>query len=86
MDMSAEETTLMHQHMAYFSGLVKEGACIIYGPVMEAKSVWGLAILEAEDMDTARAMAEKDPSITGGLNTYELHPMQVGMMRAEQDI
>ena len=41
----------------------------------------GIAIIEAETEDDARAVMESDPAITSGLMTGELRPMRVSFLR-----
>jgi hypothetical protein len=41
----------------------------------------GIAIIEAETENDARAVMEADPAITSGLMTGELRPMRVSFLR-----
>lgn len=80
--MSAAERAHMMEHVSYFGDLFAKGKVLIYGPVMDPESGFGMAVLEAESADEARAVMENDPTIRSGLNRYTVAPMVVGASRA----
>ena len=75
MDMNEEEKKLMQQHAIYWNDLLAEGTAIVYGPVLDPKGTYGLAIIEADNEADAQAICANDPTIKAALHTYELHPM-----------
>ena len=82
-DMTADERALMQQHVRYTREAFDAGKVLIYGPVLASSGAFGVAILEMADTPEVQKFAEDDPSIKGGMNTYEFFPMQVGASRAK---
>lgn len=80
-DMTDEEKQIMQTHSEYWSRLCDERTAVLFGPVLEPNSVWGLGILEVEDESAAHAIAMSDPAVTSGVNTFELHPVLIGKIR-----
>ncbi|MCV7058991.1 YciI family protein [Mycolicibacterium gilvum] len=66
-----EEHT-MHLHMTYWQELLAAGRVVVYGPVADPEGVWGLGVLRVADRAEALAIAEADPSIIAGVNTFEV--------------
>jgi uncharacterized protein YciI len=81
-DMTDDEVKVMNEHQAYTQGHLDAGRVQLYGPVRDPRGIFGIAILAVENEAEARAIMDKDPSVAGGLNTYELHPMRLGGARA----
>lgn len=77
MDMNEEEKKLMQQHAIFWNDLLAKGTALIYGPVLDPRGAFGLAIIEANSKGDAQAICENDPTIKAELNTYELYPMHV---------
>ena len=77
-DMTPDEEKIMTEHFHYLKDLVKQRKVLMAGPVFEP--VFGLIIVEAQSKAEARALIEIDPSVTGGLHTFEIHPMRVSLM------
>jgi len=82
-DMTDEERALMKEHSAYFQRQFDAGKLLLYGPVMAPQGAFGLGILEVADEAEAKRFGENDPSVRGGLNRWELHPMQIGGFRTK---
>ena len=75
MDMNEEEKKLMQQHAIFWNDLLVKGTALVYGPVLDPKGAYGLAIIEADSEADAQAICKSDPTIKASLHTYELHPM-----------
>lgn len=75
MDMNEKEKKLMQQHAAFWNDLLAKGTALVYGPVIDPKGTYGLAIIETDSDIEAKAICDNDPTIKAGLHTYELHPM-----------
>ena len=71
----------MQQHAAYWAQLTADKKAIIYGPVFHEEGVFGIAIIEVATDDEANEIAQNDPAISSNVNTYELSPMVVGLIR-----
>src|SRR3954451_22033608 len=74
MVMNEEEKKLMQQHAIFWNDLLAKGTALVYGPVLDPKGAYGLAIIEADNEVDAQAICTNDPTIKAALHTYELHP------------
>jgi uncharacterized protein len=76
-DMDETEARLMSEHADYWRGQLERGTVVIFGPVAEPEGSWGLAVLEVNDENAARALVVEDPAIKAadaGFG-FEIHPM-----------
>lgn len=79
---TAEEAAVMgEQHFPYLSRLFEEGTLLLAGPTLGAGVNNGIAIIEADSEDEARAIMAADPAITSGLMSGELRQMRVTFLR-----
>ena len=69
----------MAAHRVYWEKLLSEGRVVVFGPVADPEGVWGLGVLRATDRAEVLAIAEKDPSVTAGLNTFEVFEIMGGI-------
>jgi uncharacterized protein YciI len=81
-DMTGEERALMGQHTLYTRDFFERGKVLVYGPVLAAGGPFGAAVLEVENEAEARGILDNDPTVTAGLNKYELSPMRLGGARS----
>jgi hypothetical protein len=82
LDMTAEERTIMQNHVAYWSEKAARGIAIVFGPVMDPQGVYGIGVYQVEDEAEMRNLIEHDPA--NGLLRYEVFPMAravVGTLR-----
>ena len=70
--MTAEEQQAMAEHMEYWQELLTAGRVVVYGPVADPEGVWGMGVLRAADRAEVLAIGERDPSVTAGVNTFEV--------------
>jgi uncharacterized protein YndB with AHSA1/START domain len=76
MDMNAEEAEIMRRHVAYWRGLLDEGAAVVFGPVGDPQGPWGLGVLRAPSDEKLHAMRDADPVILSKSGfRYEILPM-----------
>ena len=75
-----DEVAVMHEHSAHLAALLEEGVLILAGPTFGPVNT-GIAVIEAPDEETARAIMMRDPAVTSGLMEPELRPMRVGFLR-----
>jgi uncharacterized protein YciI len=80
-DMTDTERAVMLEHVAYFKQHFDAGRVLIYGPVLAPTESFGMGVVEVADEAEARAIMDADPSVTSGLNRYELAPMRVAAAR-----
>ncbi|RJP32909.1 MAG: hypothetical protein C4547_12985 [Phycisphaerales bacterium] len=62
-------------HVAYMDDLHRRGALIAGGPFQDGRG--GMVIIEAGDAAAARAIAQADPFIARGVETYSLRTWMV---------
>ena len=60
-DMTDAERQLMRQHVAYWSDLAANRTVILFGPVADPQGGYGIAVVEAPDEATVRALTANDP-------------------------
>jgi len=73
------EAQLAGAHFEYAKSLLERGHLIYAGRTQDAEPV-GLIALRAADEREARALAEADPGIKGGLFTWDLRPYTVALI------
>jgi uncharacterized protein len=77
--MTADEQRAMAEHQEYWQHLLKGGRVVVYGPVADPEGVWGLGVLRAADRAEALAISVDDPSVTAGVNTFEVFEIMDGI-------
>jgi hypothetical protein len=82
-DITSDEAALMERHRVYCAERFAAGKLLAYGPVLVPGAAFGLAILEVADEAEARNFGDNDPSVLGGLNRFEIHPMRLIASRAK---
>jgi hypothetical protein len=81
-DMNEVEKKLMQDHGVYWQGIIAKGYVVIFGPVMDPRDPFGLAIVEVEDESLPKLFIEGDPTIKSALGfKYEIYPMRAAMVR-----
>ena len=78
MDMTDSERRVMQEHVVYWTALRDKGIAIVFGPVLDPKGVWGVAVVETSDEANARALLVNDPVEKAGLGRIEIYPMGLG--------
>src|SRR3954451_16042052 len=81
---TAEEAAIMHTHADYLASLLERGTLILAGPTFGRVNT-GVAVFEAPDEASARAVMEADPAIASGQMTGELRPMRVSFLRGRPE-
>ena len=76
-DMTPAESNIMEAHSNYLRGLFRRGVCLFAGPVFDPRGVYGIAVLEAENEDAARAIAAADPCVKTHLQRMEIAEMRL---------
>lgn len=78
--MTEEEGAVFAEHFAHLQRLLADGLLVLAGPTLGETNT-GIAIFEAPDEDTARAIMESDPAIAGGVVRGELRELRVSLLR-----
>ncbi|OJV17458.1 MAG: hypothetical protein BGO21_13405 [Dyadobacter sp. 50-39] len=81
LDMSETERAIMLQHIDYWTMLTDEGTSLLFGPVLDPKGPFGMAVMEVSSEEEAHQLVRTDPVIAAGICTYELSPMRIGSIR-----
>lgn len=80
-DMTEVESTIMQDHVGYWTALAADGTAVVFGAVADPAGIWGLAVVEAASEHDVRALGDTDPAITSELATYQVHPMPGAIAR-----
>ena len=83
-DMTEAEQAVMGDHAAYWTHLFEAGSVVLFGVVMEQAGAWGLAVVEAGDEETVRALAAEDPAVKTNLCRFEIGVMPQPVVRPRQ--
>ena len=82
--MSEEERGVWGAHFERLQRLLADGTIVLVGPTLGRVNT-GIAIFEAADEASARAIMEEDPPIAGGYAKGELRPFRVSLLRGRDD-
>ena len=80
MSMSDEERAVFADHRVYLEGLLAAGSLILAGPTGGTINT-GVAVLEAPDEASARAIMDADPAIVAGIMDGELRDFRATFLR-----
>jgi uncharacterized protein YciI len=81
-DMTEAEGAIMQEHFGYWAALIEERRAVAYGPVMDPKGTYGIAVVEVDDEEHARRVAENDPANRSDAGFgFEVHPMPDAIVR-----
>src|SRR6185436_20754447 len=61
-DITDAERAVMGEHTVYWKALTDKGTCIVLGPVMDPKGVFGMAVVEVANEAEARSLVDGDPT------------------------
>ena len=56
----------MNEHVAYWKARPDEGKVLVYGPVLDPKEVFGMALADARGEAEMRALIAIDPAVRAG--------------------
>lgn len=71
--MTDEERLIMQQHAKYWREYMDKGRVIVFGPVLDPNSVYGLGVVSVEDEQEVKDFIAGDPA--NAINSYEYYPM-----------
>jgi uncharacterized protein YciI len=76
-DMNESEKALMGEHAAYWARMCRDGAVLVYGPVMDPKEPFGMGVVEGADENEVRKRTDADPVVKAGIGfRTEITPMR----------
>jgi uncharacterized protein YciI len=73
-DITEEERNIMQRHVAYWTPYLNDGTLIVFGPVMDPKATFGMAVLAVDNEEQARQLVNNDPATA--LGTVDIFPMK----------
>jgi len=65
-DMTEVERKIMQEHV-YWKDLSDRRVAIIFGPVLDPKGIWGVAIVEVASKPEAHILGRNDPAVQAGI-------------------
>ena len=65
------ERKIMQEHVDYWKDLSDRRIAIIFGPVLDPKDTWGVAIVEVASEPEAHILGRNDPAVQADF-TFEL--------------
>ena len=76
LDMTPAEAQLLAEHGAYWKDLADRRIALLFGPVLDPKGSWGLAVVETKDEAEVRTIGRNDPAIKSNRGFgFEVCPM-----------
>lgn len=81
LDTTEVERKVMQEHANYWKHLTDGGTAIVFGPVLDPKGIWGVAIVEVADEQYARILGTNDPAVKGAGLTFEVYSMPGAIVR-----
>jgi uncharacterized protein len=79
-DMTEVERKIMQEHVDYWKDLSNRRVAIIFGPVLDPKGTWGVAIVEVASEPEAHILGRNDPAVQAGF-IFEIYPMPGVILR-----
>ena len=78
-----DEMRIVSEHFQYYKKLVDEGRALIVGRTQEnTAETLGLAIVHAQDFESASELAHADPAVACGVMTAEVRPYSIALFGA----
>ncbi|HBU76959.1 MAG TPA: hypothetical protein DEF18_02555 [Muricauda sp.] len=71
---TTDEQSIMKRHLAYWSSLMNKGKVLVFGPVLDPKSPYGLGIIEVDNEQELKEFIENDPAKK--FHMFKYFPMQ----------
>ena len=75
-----EEEEIWQHHFLRLQQLLNDGVLVLAGPTLGRVNT-GIAVFEAPDEESARAIMNDDPVIAGGYAKGELRPYRISLLR-----
>lgn len=78
---TAEEQALAAHHWKYSQELLTRGSLVFAGRTLQRDpTTFAFAVVRAPSLEAARALAERDPAVAGGVFATEVFPFQPMLM------
>ena len=76
------ERGVVEEHWQYLLELDRQGRLVVAGRCFDGP--FAIVVFEGEDEAAAQAVVDGDPSVAEGVQTAELYPFKVGLLRGGQ--
>ena len=76
------ELAIVEEHWQYLLELDRQGRLVVAGRCFDGP--FAIVVFEAEDETAAQAVVDADPSVAKGIQTAELYPFKIGLLRGAQ--
>jgi len=78
---TADEATLVAQHLAYLQGLAAQGVVVLAGRTLDAdERAFGIVVFRAASEEAARDVMNNDPAVKNGVMRAELYPYRIAVI------
>ena len=74
--MTEAERPVVGEHVAYLTGLLAKGTLTFAGQAFDPKGFWGIVVVNAPDLEAAKAILNGDPVIKSKLFAGEAIPFR----------
>lgn len=82
--MTPDEAATMRAHSEFLQGQVAAGTLVVAGPVLDPAGVFGMAVFEAESLDSVQRLLERDPA--QAIGRYDVTPMASALVRPARPV
>ena len=82
--MTGAERQIMMAHITYWKDLMAKGKVIVFGPVLDPGSVYGVGVITADSEDEVKEFIARDPA--SSINHYEYHKMMAVLPEQVNDM
>jgi uncharacterized protein len=80
---TSEQRVIVGRHSDYLEALLDREILVFAGRCWDGP--FGLVVIEAADEADARRIVDRDPSVMAGVQTAELYPFDVVLLRGRPD-
>jgi uncharacterized protein len=81
-DINEEEQKIVERHADYWKQLAERRTAVFFGPVLDPKGVYGLAIVEAQEETLVENIGYNDPAIKASAGfKFEIYPFIDAVLR-----
>jgi uncharacterized protein len=78
--MTSQENQIMQEHISYCTSFLNNGKIVAYGPVLDPKGAYGVAIMKVDDEQEVKDFIANDPA--SSINRYDYFPMLASITNA----
>ena len=71
----------MGRHADHWRSRIEEGQVVVFGPVADETSSWGLCVADVDDDAELRQFAAADPTVLSGQFHFEIGTLLTGYVR-----